>query len=259
VPITDAACTRPEVGCRSGSELVAGGEGPDSCRGDSGGPLYLHTPWGPLLAGLTSRGVSGDEGSCGQCGPNHAPTVSVPPLEVGAGSRGQVRLAVLDEDVGDLHRFELAGPPAHGEAWVEADGTLHYLPRDGFTGEDRVGVRVTDDGVPALSTRVELLLSVRPASAPPPREPEPGCSAAGGGPRVSLALLALLAASARAYALSSRFSAAVMRAWARRRAWSWRTKKRSGRAVFRSSSPPGVGLASRGSAAMRWAAARATS
>jgi uncharacterized protein (TIGR03382 family) len=60
-----------------------------------------------------------------------------------------------------------------------------------------VGVRVTDDGVPALSTRVELLLSVRPLSAPPPQEPEPGCSAVGGGPLASLALLTLLRARRR--------------------------------------------------------------
>lgn len=220
VPITDAACTHPEVGCLSGRELVAGGEGPDSCQGDSGGPLYLHTPWGPLLAGLTSRGVRGSEDTCGQggiyvrldalrpwveattgrplrqasCGPNHAPLVSAPPLEVDEGSGGQVRLTVSDEDMGDLHRFELVEPPAHGEARVEADGTLHYQPRGGFTGEDRVGVRVTDDGVPALSTRVEILLSVLPVSALPPQEPEPGCSASGGGPLASLALLALLRA-----------------------------------------------------------------
>jgi len=39
-------------------ELMAGGDGADSCYGDSGGPLYLNTPEGDFLVGVTSRGAS---------------------------------------------------------------------------------------------------------------------------------------------------------------------------------------------------------
>ena len=38
-----------------GGELIAGGGGIDSCAGDSGGPLYLHTEVGSYLVGLAVR------------------------------------------------------------------------------------------------------------------------------------------------------------------------------------------------------------
>jgi len=47
-----------------GGELVAGGDGKDSCYGDSGGPLYLHVGDEAYLAGVTSRGATW-ETDCG--------------------------------------------------------------------------------------------------------------------------------------------------------------------------------------------------
>ncbi len=211
VSVVDASCAQEASGCLSGKELLAGGEGADTCRGDSGGPLSVHTPWGPLLAGLTSRGVQGSEAPCGQggiyvrldalrpwveamtgrapreptCGLNHAPRASAPMLEVVEGEAGQARVAVEDEDAGDWHRFEVLGPGSHGEAWVEEDGTVHYQARGGFTGEDVVRVRVTDDGEPALSTEVAVPVTVR-SPGEPGEEPEGGCSAAGGSGRLEL-------------------------------------------------------------------------
>src|SRR6185369_14964998 len=56
--ITDVDCTT-SAGCNPGAqpagELGAGGMGIDTCPGDSGGPLYLMTRYGPVLAGVTSR------------------------------------------------------------------------------------------------------------------------------------------------------------------------------------------------------------
>ncbi len=71
--IIDADCSQTDAGCNSsvqpGGEFIAGGAGVDTCTGDSGGPVYLWTPWGePVLAGLTSRAASPADTPCGEGG-----------------------------------------------------------------------------------------------------------------------------------------------------------------------------------------------
>ena len=70
--IVEASCSNLQVGCNPavspGGELTAGGGGIDSCYGDSGGPLYLDTPLGPMLVGITSRAYSTSAGPCGEGG-----------------------------------------------------------------------------------------------------------------------------------------------------------------------------------------------
>ncbi len=67
-PITDADCSGPG-GCVTsispGGEFIAGGGGKDSCFGDSGGPVYLDTPRGPVVVGAVSRGLDGAATPCG--------------------------------------------------------------------------------------------------------------------------------------------------------------------------------------------------
>ncbi len=70
--VTDPDCTE-ESGCKPaiapGGEFVAGGTGEaDSCFGDSGGPVYLDTPGGPVVIGAVSRGVAGARTPCGAGG-----------------------------------------------------------------------------------------------------------------------------------------------------------------------------------------------
>jgi secreted trypsin-like serine protease len=67
--VTDALCMGGR-GCKQnlapGGEFVAGGTGSaDSCFGDSGGPVYLDTPNGPVVIASVSRGVDGANTPCG--------------------------------------------------------------------------------------------------------------------------------------------------------------------------------------------------
>jgi Trypsin len=75
VPITSLGCaTQDDVtnfGCKLGKEIVAGHRGllKDSCRGDSGGPLYIKNAEGSYnLLGATSRGLGNTENVCGDGG-----------------------------------------------------------------------------------------------------------------------------------------------------------------------------------------------
>lgn len=71
--IIDADCSAGDWSCLSpGQELIAGHPGVDTCPGDSGGPLYVLSDAGPLLAGITSRAANpgatptgGEEAPCG--------------------------------------------------------------------------------------------------------------------------------------------------------------------------------------------------
>jgi hypothetical protein len=75
VPIVSASCaTQNDVdnfGCSRGTEIVAGHRGlrKDSCKGDSGGPLYVKGPGGAhFLLGATSRGINNADNVCGDGG-----------------------------------------------------------------------------------------------------------------------------------------------------------------------------------------------
>lgn len=75
VPLTSADCSASgdssQFGCRPGTEVVAGHRGlaRDSCRGDSGGPLYIQLSDGTYaLLGATSRGIAGMPNVCGDGG-----------------------------------------------------------------------------------------------------------------------------------------------------------------------------------------------
>jgi uncharacterized protein (TIGR03382 family) len=72
VPITDKDCSNPAAGCVAaiapGGEFIAGGNNKDSCNGDSGGPVYLDTPNGPVVIGAVSRALEGATTSCGEGG-----------------------------------------------------------------------------------------------------------------------------------------------------------------------------------------------
>lgn len=65
--VTDGACTDPACNSKvaPNGEFMAGGDGTDSCFGDSGGPVYVGTGAKAALAGVVSRGGGPDGAPCG--------------------------------------------------------------------------------------------------------------------------------------------------------------------------------------------------
>lgn len=183
--VTDADCSDLSIGCQRsvspGGEVAAGGEGVDSCYGDSGGPLYLDADGTYYLVGVTSRGVNGSS-NCGLGGiyvrPDAVldwiesesgvtlpePTCNLPPVPtaedivVVEGRTAYAQVQANDPDAGDTHRFAITAPPAFGTASVDGDGQVTYVA-DGGPGETTLDVTVTDQdgaaGVVTLAVDVE--------------------------------------------------------------------------------------------------------
>jgi hypothetical protein len=169
-----------------GGELGAGGDGIDTCYGDSGGPLYLLTPAGPFLAGLTSRAwddvtvdcadggiyvrpdaimdwieeVSGVDLPDASCNIPPAPTAEM--IEAESGGDGSTSVTPNDPDTGDSHTYTIGDAPTQGSAEVDADGLVTYHAPDGYVGEDQFTVVVTDSGDPNRSGTALVLVTVVP-------------------------------------------------------------------------------------------------
>lgn len=155
-----------------GGEIGAGGNDVDACFGDSGGPLYLNTPEGDFLVGVTSRAYMGLPYPCGLGGiyvrpdavmdwidevagkdiPRHncnqAPEPTAADIFVNSGELGTTRVELNDPEQGALGAIEIVDEPLHGTVSVTADGTIAYTSDDGFVGVDRFTVSVMDDGTP---------------------------------------------------------------------------------------------------------------
>lgn len=164
--ITDVDCST-SLGCNPGArpdgELGAGGMGVDTCPGDSGGPLYLMTGYGPVLGGVTSRSYDNAPVPCSGGGIYVRPDKILDWIEMTAGVRvqrvsgptadpitavhgdaGETRIDVNDPG-SDEHRFEITAPPLHGMARVRSDGAVRVCTDpDAVASDDQITITITD-------------------------------------------------------------------------------------------------------------------
>lgn len=178
--ITDADCTQ-KLGCRASvapsGELGAGGMGVDTCRGDSGGPLYLLTDYGTFVAGITSRAYDDAQYECSGGGIYARPDKVIDWIEQSAGvpvTRGpeptadkitvvrghgaETSIRVNDPKT-RKHKLSIAAQPSRGVAAVRDDGRVRVcIDPAAAPGDDAVTVKIADsaDAARALEVRIPV-------------------------------------------------------------------------------------------------------
>ncbi|HUJ60781.1 MAG TPA: serine protease [Kofleriaceae bacterium] len=225
--ITDFDCESLDDGCKPDAqpdgELEAGGNGIDTCDGDSGGPLYLNDDFGTFLAGVTSRGLAQSVQPCGDGGiyarPDkiadwieqatgskvaRGPAPSAPDLVASRGDAGET--SIYPNDPRSMqHTFEITQQPAQGMAAVRADGRVRVCVDADADASDAMSVRVTDSNVPSRSLDLTIKIDVydgTPAASCNVNAfsgASSGCLDAGHGPRgvVPIAIAAWIVARRR--------------------------------------------------------------
>ncbi len=169
VKINDADCTtHANDGCSAAAkpagELGAGGRGmPDTCPGDSGGPMYLANDYGTFLAGVTSRGYDNNVYDCSEGGIYVRPDKLVAWMEEASGvdiARGPeptvpdklegVRGHLIEYkiDANDpkstKHAFAIKTQPKYATAAVHDDGHLRVCTDPGIVAMDKLELTITD-------------------------------------------------------------------------------------------------------------------
>jgi len=217
-----------------GGEIGAGGNGVDACFGDSGGPLYLNTPSGWYLIGVTSRAYAGvpQSAPCKYGGiytrPDGVmdwieetigrslerpvctllPTADAERIAVKQKKSRTVEITVDDPD-GEAYTLEIAEPPAHGTAEINKKGEVVYTAPDDHEGPDPFRVLVVDDGSadwpdnPPGTAEVKVQVDVFKGRAPEALKPYVkgcGCAQGGVGGLAVLPLLGMVALRRRRHA-----------------------------------------------------------
>jgi endonuclease G len=188
--ITDFDCSQSS-GCNAAAqpagELGAGGNGIDTCPGDSGGPLYLVTHYGTLLAGITSRSYDDAVFPCSEGGiygrpdkiidwlettagvtVSRGPEPSADPIVAIRGDGGTTQIHVNDP-TSNSHTFAITTPPAQGTAKVRGDGAVRVCTHpDAALGEDAITITITDTKVPGRSLPLTIKIQIDDGAPGPP-------------------------------------------------------------------------------------------
>jgi secreted trypsin-like serine protease len=218
--ITDFDCSR-SMGCRPDAqpagELAAGGMGIDTCPGDSGGPLYLHTSYGALLAGITSRSFDDAEFACSDGGIysradkiidwlettagvplTRGPEPDADPIFAVRGDGSDTKIHVNDP-VSRFHSFAITTRPAHGTAKVRSDGVVRVCVNpDTTASDDELTVTITDATRPSRTVALAIKVHIEDGTPGPPCDFDDftgGCDSrggAGGAIPLAIGVLALL-------------------------------------------------------------------
>ena len=185
IKVTDADCSNPRsAGCslaaKPAGELGAGGNGmPDTCPGDSGGPMYLAAEYGTFLVGVTSRGYDDNVYDCSEGGiyvrPERlanwieqvsgvdiarGPEPSVPDKLTAV--RGHAADAMIDHNdpKSDKHTFAITKPPKFGKAALRDDGRLRVCTDPGVVGMDSLELSITDSNDPTRKLEYVIAIEV---------------------------------------------------------------------------------------------------
>jgi len=178
--ITDFDCS-VKSGCQGGGgELGAGGNGIDSCNGDSGGPLYLVTDYGTFLVGVTSRAYNDATDPCGEGGIYGRPDTIVDFIDRQTGvavarapEPTAERIVAIRGDGGETeilhndpksesHTYTLTTPPTMGTAKVRDDGRVRVcVDKEAVPGDnDSLVVTVADTADPTRSVPVKVQIAI---------------------------------------------------------------------------------------------------
>jgi endonuclease G len=179
--ITDFDCSASSEcydGAKPDGELGAGGNGVDTCSGDSGGPLYLLTRYGTFVAGITSRGYTVQCGAGGiYARPDkvadwieevtghrvaRGPEPKFGTIHATPGAAGETTLSANDP-VSHEHDYTITVPPAQGTAAVRAsDGRVRVcVDPAAAAGSDSMVVTITDanDSARALAVTIPIAIA----------------------------------------------------------------------------------------------------
>lgn len=112
-----------------------------------------------------SEGTSGDDtNGDGDNEPDDTLTVTPTTLTTSVGIERTIDLNVVDPDPERTYTFDITDNPDNGEAGIDEfdddTGRLTYEPDTGFTGPDRLVVRVRDDGTTQRSGMITIQITV---------------------------------------------------------------------------------------------------